>query len=106
MVLELDRWANGFADRIFVISQSLLERLRMAERIPGRKLIYLSNGVGTGPRHSRKTANQPKIVGAAGRVVAWKNFERFLRFALDRALLDDRYHFLITGDGPELATVT
>src|SRR5260370_12074712 len=85
MVLELDRWANGFADRIFLISQSFWERLRMAERVPGRKLIYLRNGVGTGPRHSRKTANQPKIAGPAGRLVDWKTFDRFLLFSHELA---------------------
>jgi glycosyltransferase involved in cell wall biosynthesis len=105
MVLELDRWANGFADRIFVISKSLLERLRTAERIPERKLIYLRNGVATGPRQSRRTANQPNVIGAAGRLVDWKNFDRFLQLAQQLALIDDRYRFLIAGDGPELESL-
>jgi glycosyltransferase involved in cell wall biosynthesis len=34
-------------------------------------------------------------------LVDWKNFDRFLRLAQQLALIDDRYRFLIAGDGPE-----
>ena len=104
-LLELDRWANGFADCIFVISRSLLERLRRDERIPEQKLIYLPNGVADSQYQSRRTASEHKVIGAAGRLVDWKNFDRFLRLARQLALKDDRYRFLMAGDGPELGSL-
>jgi glycosyltransferase involved in cell wall biosynthesis len=101
-VLALDRWANRFADRIFVISESLLERLRAAEGIPGSKLIFIRNGVAGVPRKAPRIANEGKTIGAAGRLVAWKNFDRFLRIAQQLVSIDQRYRFMIAGAGPEL----
>src|SRR3981081_1891912 len=45
VVRALDRWSNRFSDRIFVISESLLERLLTAESIPKSKLLFIRNGV-------------------------------------------------------------
>jgi glycosyltransferase involved in cell wall biosynthesis len=102
IVRELDRWANGFADRILVISKSLLEKLRTAERIPEQKLIYLPNAVAVSQRQSRAViARQNRLIGAAGRLVDWKNFDRFLRLAQHLLRIDYRYRFSIAGDGPE-----
>jgi L-malate glycosyltransferase len=102
IVLALDRWANRFADRIFVISESLLERLRTAEQIPESKLIFIRNGVASPSQHVRRIANERKVVGAAGRLVSWKNFDRFLRIAQQLVSIDPQYRFVIAGDGPEL----
>jgi glycosyltransferase involved in cell wall biosynthesis len=101
IVRELDRWANGFADRILVISKSLLEKLRTAERISEQKLVYLPNGVAVTRRAEPRAAKENKVIGAAGRLVDWKNFDRFLRLAQQLARLDHRYRFSIAGDGPE-----
>jgi glycosyltransferase involved in cell wall biosynthesis len=101
IVLALDRWANRFADRIFVISESLLTRLRAAEGIPETKLIFIKNGVTDPQRQVRKAANGSKIVGTAGRLVDWKNFDRFLRLAKQLVSIDQEYRFVIAGDGPE-----
>jgi glycosyltransferase involved in cell wall biosynthesis len=100
---QIDRWANSFADRIFVISKSLLEKLRTVELISERKLVYLPNGVAASQPLSRGVASERRVIGAAGRLVGWKNFDRFLRLTRQLALIDNRYRFLIAGDGPELA---
>jgi glycosyltransferase involved in cell wall biosynthesis len=102
VVLALDGWANRFADRIFVISESLLARLRTAERIPEAKLIFIQNGVAYPQQPARKIASGSKVVGAAGRLVGWKNFDRFLRLAQQLAVIDQGYRFTVAGDGPEL----
>ena len=101
LLLAIDRWANGFADRIFVISKSLWQRLHLEEHIPERKLIYLPNGVAVSPAASSKESGGFKIMGAAGRLVNWKNFDRFLRLGHQLTLIDDRYRFVIAGNGPE-----
>jgi glycosyltransferase involved in cell wall biosynthesis len=101
IVLALDRWANHFADRIFVISQSLLERLQKAEQIPESKLVFIRNGVAAPSQRARRIANDSKLVGAAGRLVSWKNFDRFLRIAQQLVSIDPQYRFVIVGDGPE-----
>jgi glycosyltransferase involved in cell wall biosynthesis len=105
IVLALDRWANRFADRIFVISEALLERLRTAEKLPAPKLIFIRNGVPSPERQSRKVAAPGKVLGAAGRLVDWKRFDRFLRLAQQLALIDEDYRFLIAGDGPQLESL-
>ncbi|HEX3446484.1 MAG TPA: glycosyltransferase family 4 protein [Chthoniobacterales bacterium] len=102
VILALDRWANRFADRIFVISESLLERLRTAENIPESKLIFIRNGVAGHSQRERRIAKERKMIGAAGRLVSWKNFDRFLRIAERLVSIDPRYRFVIAGDGPEL----
>jgi glycosyltransferase involved in cell wall biosynthesis len=102
VILALDRWANRFADRIFVISESLLERLRTAEGIPESKLIFIRNGVAVPQPRVRRIANEGKMVGAAGRLVDWKNFDRFLRIAQQLVSIDERYRFSVAGVGPEL----
>jgi glycosyltransferase involved in cell wall biosynthesis len=105
IVRELDRWANGFADRIFVISRSLLERLRTDEGISEQKLVYLPNGIAASQRQSRRRATESRVIGAAGRLVNWKHFDRFLQLARHLAQISDRYRFLIAGDGPELTSL-
>jgi glycosyltransferase involved in cell wall biosynthesis len=105
LILALDRWANRFADRIFVISESLLERLRTAEGIPESKLIFIRNGVAVPRPRVRRIANEGKMVGAAGRLVDWKNFDRFLRIAQQLVSIDERYRFTVAGVGPELQTL-
>jgi glycosyltransferase involved in cell wall biosynthesis len=105
IVLTLDRWANRFADRIFVISQSLLERLQRVEQIPESKLVFLRNGVAAPSQRERRIATERKLVGAAGRLVSWKNFDRFLRIAQKLVSIDSRYRFVIAGDGPELESL-
>jgi glycosyltransferase involved in cell wall biosynthesis len=116
IVRALDRWANRFADRVFVISESLLERLRKAENIPESKLVFIRNGVAgpsggpgrTGPTclvpspGAPRIASERKLVGAAGRLVSWKNFDRFLRIAQQLVSIDPQYRFVVAGDGPEL----
>jgi glycosyltransferase involved in cell wall biosynthesis len=101
VVRDVDRWANGFADRILVISKSLQEKLRTIERVPEEKLIYMPNGVAATLRRSQRRAKGSKVIGAAGRLVNWKNFDRFLRLAQQLARIDHRYRFLIGGDGPQ-----
>jgi glycosyltransferase involved in cell wall biosynthesis len=105
MVLALDRWANRFADRIFVISESLLERLQRAEQIPQSKLVFIRNGVAAPSRRARRIANERKLIGAAGRLVSWKNFDRFLRIAQQLLSIDPQFRFVIAGDGPELGSL-
>jgi glycosyltransferase involved in cell wall biosynthesis len=40
------------------------------------------------------------LIGAAGRLVGWKNFSRFLKLAAHLSKLDPDYRFIIAGDGP------
>jgi glycosyltransferase involved in cell wall biosynthesis len=105
LAVGLDRWTNSFADRVFVISKPLLEKLRTVERIPEGKLIYLPNGVAVAQSQTRRSACRQRRIGAAGRLVDWKNFDRFLRLAQQLALIDNQYRFLIAGDGPELVSL-
>ena len=102
LLLALDRWANRFSDRVFVISEALLRRLHLEELIPEYKLIYLPNGVSASPPALRRSDHEAKIIGAAGRLVDWKNFDRFLRLARQLVSIDNGYRFLIAGDGPML----
>src|SRR5205823_6593139 len=48
----------------------------------------------------RTAASGLRWIGAAGRLVGWKRFDRFLALAKALATLDDRYRFVLVGDGP------
>lgn len=105
LLLTLDRWANRFSDRVFVISEALLQRLHLVELIPQYKLIYLPNGVSAPPLALRRSGHEAKVIGAAGRLVDWKNFDRFLKLARQLVSIDSGYRFLIAGDGPKLESL-
>src|SRR5262249_33552969 len=53
---------------------------------------------------ARSFASRPpavrKIVGAAGRLVAWKRFDRFLQVGKHLLELDSEYQFRLAGSGP------
>lgn len=101
----LVRWWDGLsnrcADAIFVISTYIKDNLVRREKIPAEKIYVLKNAVGQPPKIIRRP--RPKLIGAAGRLVSWKNFSRFLRLAAHLSKLDSAYQFILAGDGP-LAT--
>jgi glycosyltransferase involved in cell wall biosynthesis len=95
----VDRFANLFADRIFTVSPSIREFLVSREEIPPSKIRVIPNGVPeTALSNSRKKT--AKIIGGAGRLVAQKNFDRFLTIARELQNIDSCYRFVIAGAGP------
>jgi glycosyltransferase involved in cell wall biosynthesis len=101
---QLDRWSAGFADLTLVISSSLTRQLVDREGLDPARLILLHNGFAA-PAPAplpwlRTAASGLRWVGAAGRLVGWKRFDRFLALAKALSALDDRYRFVLVGDGP------
>ena len=99
-IAALDGWANGFANRILVIANSIRRDLIAVERVPAKKIVIMRNGLAAKkvlprPRRLRKT------IGGAGRFVQWKRFDRFLKIAKQLVRIDSTYRFLIAGGGPE-----
>jgi glycosyltransferase involved in cell wall biosynthesis len=99
LITTIDRWANRFADWIFVASMSIKEFLVSVERLPARMVEVVAPGLPE-PKPSLKKASSGKIIGGAGRLVAQKNFKRFLELAHALRELDPSYEFVIAGDGP------
>ncbi|HEV3209061.1 MAG TPA: glycosyltransferase family 4 protein [Chthoniobacterales bacterium] len=99
LISMLDAWANRFADRILVIANSIREELIETERVGSEKIEIMRNGLPARSFASRPPADR-KIVGAAGRLVAWKRFDRFLRVSKHLLELDSEYQFRLAGSGP------
>ena len=99
LISTLDGWANRFADRILVIANSIRQELIETEGVESEKIEIMRNGL-----PARSFARRPpvvrKIVGAAGRLVAWKRFDRFLRVGKHLLELDSEYQFRLAGSGP------
>jgi glycosyltransferase involved in cell wall biosynthesis len=98
----LVRWWDGLsnrcADAIFVISTYIKDSLVRREKILAGKIYVLKNAVAPPPAIIRRP--KPKLIGAAGRLVDWKNFSRFLKLAAHLSKLDPDYRFILAGDGP------
>jgi glycosyltransferase involved in cell wall biosynthesis len=96
------RWWDGLsnrcADAIFVISTFIRDNIIQREKIPAEKVSVLKNAVARPPKMVRRP--RPKLIGAAGRLVGWKNFSRFLKLAAQLSKLDSEYRFILAGDGP------
>jgi len=93
-----DGWSNRCADAIFVISTYIKDNLVRREKLAADKIYVLKNAVASPPKIVRRP--KPKLVGAAGRLVGWKNFSRFLKLATHLSNLDSGYRFILAGDGP------
>lgn len=95
------RWWDGLsnrcADAIFVISTYIKDNLVRREKIPAAKIYVLKNAVAAPPKIMRRP--KAKLIGAAGRLVGWKNFSRFLKLAAHLSKLDSGYRFILAGDG-------
>jgi glycosyltransferase involved in cell wall biosynthesis len=95
------RWWDGLsnrcADAIFVISTFIGEKIIQREKIPAERIYLLKNAVARTATIVRRP--RPKLIGAAGRLVGWKNFSRFLKLAAHLSKLDPDYRFIIAGDG-------
>jgi glycosyltransferase involved in cell wall biosynthesis len=96
------RWWDGLsnrcADAIFVISTFIRDKIIEREKIPAERIYLLKNAVARSATITRRP--RPKLIGAAGRLVGWKNFSRFLKLAAHLSKLDPDYRFIIAGDGP------
>jgi glycosyltransferase involved in cell wall biosynthesis len=96
------RWWDGLsnrcADAIFVISTFIRDKIIEREKIPAERIYLLKNAVARSATIIRRP--RPKLIGAAGRLVGWKNFSRFLKLAAHLSKLDPDYRFIIAGDGP------
>lgn len=99
VISKLDAWANGFADWILVIANSIREELVQTEQLPAGKIEIMRNGL---PERSfpAKSPGVRKILGAAGRLVDWKRFDRFLRTGQQLLQLDSEYQLRLAGSGP------
>jgi len=112
---RMDAWSARFADVNFVISSSIIQRLVEDEGLEPARLALLPNGFAASPvapRSSRSGVNRGerrgaradfRWIGAAGRLVGWKRFDRFLALAQALSTIDDRYRFVLAGDGPAAA---
>jgi glycosyltransferase involved in cell wall biosynthesis len=96
-VLWWDGLSNRCADAIFVISTFIRENIIQREKIPAERIYLLKNAVARTATIVRRP--RPKLIGAAGRLVGWKNFSRFLKLAAHLSKLDPDYRFIIAGDG-------
>jgi glycosyltransferase involved in cell wall biosynthesis len=98
----LIRWWDGLsnrcADAIFVISTYIKDNLVRREKVPAEKISVLKNAVAPPAAIVRRP--RQKLIGAAGRLVGWKNFSRFLKLAAHLSKLDPDYRFILAGDGP------
>ncbi|MBV9488617.1 MAG: glycosyltransferase [Verrucomicrobia bacterium] len=103
---QLDRWSAAFADLTFVISSSIARRLVEREGVDPARLLVLQNGFAaplTKPPKRHAAPAGLRWIGAAGRLVNWKRFDRFLVLAKALSGIDDRYRFALVGDGPARA---
>lgn len=112
---RIDAWSARFADVNFVISSSIIQRLVEDEGLEPARLGLLPNGFAASPvthRSRRSGVNRGerrgdgagfRWIGAAGRLVGWKRFDRFLALAQALSAIDDRYRFVLAGDGPAAA---
>jgi glycosyltransferase involved in cell wall biosynthesis len=80
-----------------VISTFIREKIIQREKIPAERIYLLKNAVARTATIVRRP--RPKLIGAAGRLVGWKNFSRFLKLAAHLSKLDPDYRFIIAGDG-------
>jgi glycosyltransferase involved in cell wall biosynthesis len=98
----LVRWWDGLcnrrADAIFVISTFIRDNIIQREKVPAEIVYLLKNAVSLSSKIVRKP--RPKLIGAAGRLVDWKNFSRFVKLAAHLSKLDPDYRFIVAGDGP------
>ena len=99
VISKVDAWANGFADWILVIANSIREELVRKERMPSEKIELMRNGLPERPFPTRPVGVR-KVIGAAGRLVGWKRFDRFLRIGQQLLELDSEYQFRLAGSGP------
>jgi glycosyltransferase involved in cell wall biosynthesis len=104
LIAKLDAWANRFADWILVIANSIRQELVDTEQVPSEKIEIMRNGLPERSLPSRPPGTR-KIIGAAGRLVGWKRFDRFLRVGKQLLELDPEYQFRLAGSGPHEATL-
>ncbi|HEY0794008.1 MAG TPA: glycosyltransferase family 4 protein [Chthoniobacterales bacterium] len=99
---QIDGWTAGCGHLTFVISSSLADRLVREEGLNPKRLVILQNGFASRPPKVPKNGDSDGLrwIGAAGRLVGWKRFERFLQLAQAMRAIDPRYAFIIAGDGP------
>jgi glycosyltransferase involved in cell wall biosynthesis len=81
-----------------VISTFIRDKIIEREKIPAERIYLLKNAVARSATIIRRPRR--KLIGAAGRLVGWKNFSRFLKLAAHLSKLDPDYRFIIAGDGP------
>ena len=99
VVTLVDRLANQCADQIFAVSASVKDYLVTYEKVSPARIRIMPPGL-PDQVHSRRTRGFAKVVGGAGRLVAQKNFGRFIRIARVLMEIDDSYRFVIAGSGP------
>jgi glycosyltransferase involved in cell wall biosynthesis len=95
----IDRFANLFAHRIFTVSPSIREFLISREKIAASKIRVIPNGV-LETAVCKRQKRSAKTIGGAGRLVAQKNFDRFLSIARELQNIDSSYRFVVAGAGP------
>lgn len=99
LVTTIDRFTNRCADQIFPVSTSVKDYLVAFEKVSPAKIRIIPAGLPDRAQH-RRTRGFARVVGGAGRLVAQKNFGRFLRIARVLLEIDDSYRFVIAGGGP------
>jgi len=101
---HIEAWSARFADVNFVISSSIQRRLVDDAGLEPERLALLQNGFTASPaasaRERLRDGSGLRWIGAAGRLVGWKRFDRFLALAHALSAIDDRYRFVLAGNGP------
>ena len=110
----LRRAARPFVSNYVAVSQDLETWLRLAIRVPSRKLHHIYNGVDSAKFHPRAGprpdfAHPESIVfGSVGRMVAVKDYPTltaaFIQLMRQQPDRSERARLVIVGDGPARAT--
>lgn len=113
-LLTANRWSYRFAHKVLANSHGVAGLLTAGERVPSAKVVEVPNFVGeeafervdaSARRAQRELWSVPEghcAVGVLARLSPVKNHVLLLR-AL--ALLDDRFHAVLIGDGPSRAEI-
>lgn len=106
---SIDRWVISRCD-LTVANSIYTKKLLTLNKIDAKKITVIYNAFDPieikkiDPDEYKKELglDGKKIILSLGRLVAWKNIDKLVRFVQK---LPDKYHLLIVGDGPEKDTI-
>jgi len=108
--LLLQRWANGFTDKMIAVSEEIRQQRINREGVPADKIVTIPNAVDTtrfgwpGPRERVRAELQigasSILIGTVGRLVPAKRYDCLLDAARIVCQAVPEARFLFVGDGP------
>jgi len=102
--IALQRAAYSTAHRVVANSRAAADRLRR-ERVPGRKIVVIPNGLETGRSTPRAMRTRPRTVTVVANLRAEKGHDVLIEAAPEVLRRFPDAHFDIVGGGPELASL-